>query len=244
MPVRFENFDHSFLFNAKPVFVPNLLGRRIGNDIKHQVETSYKFDEFYYHLRAGGHLAALHAHRENKYFAKIDIENFFYSIGRNRVVRSLRDIQIARPAHYGKWSCVKSPFHQPSYSLPYGFIQSPILASLVLARSELGTKMKSLSKRITVSIYMDDIAVSGNDLIQLGETLSEIIEAANESNFKLNDKKTKQPSEIIDIFNCILKKEESYVTDERVAEFNSKPRSSLSSKGFERYCGSVVKGNR
>ena len=33
MPVRFENYSHSFESNAKPIFVPSELGRRIGEDI-------------------------------------------------------------------------------------------------------------------------------------------------------------------------------------------------------------------
>lgn len=63
MTVQFENFEYSYKKGGKPYFAPNNLGRRIGEDIKAQVEQTYQFDPFVYHLRAGGHVAALHCHR-------------------------------------------------------------------------------------------------------------------------------------------------------------------------------------
>lgn len=144
MPVRFENYSHSFEINGKPVFAPSELGRRIGNDIKDRIERACAFDGFYYHLRPGGHVGALHSHRQHQYFCKLDIENFFYSVARNRVARSLRAVSIPRATHYAKWSCVKNPYGTPSYSLPYGFVQSPILATLALAQSPIGDLLRSL----------------------------------------------------------------------------------------------------
>lgn len=58
MPVRFENFDHSFVQNGKQFFKPSVLGRKIGEDIKSKIEAAYGFDPFVYHMRQGGHVAA------------------------------------------------------------------------------------------------------------------------------------------------------------------------------------------
>lgn len=44
MPVQFENYTHSFELNGKPVFAPNGLGRRIGDDLKGRVEEAYEFE--------------------------------------------------------------------------------------------------------------------------------------------------------------------------------------------------------
>src|SRR5690606_5864376 len=129
MPVRFHNFDYSYPRKGKPVFVPSPRGKQIGYDIKGQVEKAYAFDSFVYHFRPGGHVVALHAHRNRAVVSRIDIDSFFYGIGRNRVVRALHGIGIARANHYARWSTVKNPYAEPSYALPYGFVQSPILAS-------------------------------------------------------------------------------------------------------------------
>ena len=45
----------------------------------------------------------------------------FYGIGRNRVTRALHQIGVEQARTHGKWSCVKNPYGDPSYALPYGF---------------------------------------------------------------------------------------------------------------------------
>lgn len=243
MPVRFENYSHSFKLNDKPVFAPSKLGRRIGLDIKDRVERGYAFKDFYYHLREGGHVAGLHSHRPNQFFCKLDIENFFYSIARNRVVRSLRSISIPRSSHYGKWSCVKNPFEGPSYALPYGFVQSPILASLVLSQSELGVALDRISTHVNVAVYVDDITVSSNSLATLKCCYDELIEAFSASNFSPNFAKSIAPCEQLTVFNCSLSHNNSYVEATRIAKFHNIPRSPDSIEGFARYCHSVTLGN-
>jgi hypothetical protein len=243
MPVRFENYSHSFDLNGKPVFAPSKLGRRIGNDIKDKVENAFAFEDFYYHLRKGGHVAGIHSHRSNRYYCKLDIENFFYSVARNRVVRSLREISVPRASHYGKWSCVKNPFLNPSYALPYGFVQSPILATLVLARSALGTALARLSAHANVAVYVDDITLSSNDLRSLNACYSELLAAFGDANFRPNMLKCVAPCKNLTVFNCSLVHEKTLVEPARIAEFLRFPRSAASMEGFERYCDSVRRGN-
>lgn len=243
MPVNFENYSYSFLLNGKHVFSPSELGRRIGEDVKQRVENAYTFDDFYYHLRQGGHVAALHSHRANTHFCKIDIENFFYSVARNRVVRALRSREIHRATHYGKWSCVKNPYGGPSYALPYGFVQSPILATLVLATSEVGRTLHRFAENLTVSVYVDDISLSSNDLPLLQTRYEELLQAVENANFTVNADECVAPCRDITIFNCSLCNGETMVTPNRVAEFYRVPRSPESCAGFERYCASVRRGN-
>lgn len=243
MPVRFENYSHSFSLKGKPVFAPSELGRRIGEDIKERVERAYAFEDFYYHLRDGGHVAGLHSHRQNRYFCKLDIENFFYSIARNRVVRSLRSISIPRSSHYGKWSCVKNPFKDPSYTLPYGFVQSPILASLVLSKSALGIALRKNSKHANVAVYVDDITLSSNDLATLQGCYEELLEAFDAAGLSPNTGKCVAPCEKLSVFNCNLTQNETLVEPTRIAEFHSVPRTPASVNGFELYCDSVKNGN-
>lgn len=243
MPVQFENFTHSFLRNGKPIFVPNERGRSIGYDVKSWVEIKVAFDHFYHHLREGGHVAALHYHRENRFFARIDIERFFYSIGRNRVVRALREADLPRPAHFGKWSTVRNPYDDPRYSLPYGFIQSPILASLVLMQSELGALLRRKAQEITVSVYMDDISISSNDQQQLEAAFNEMVATASRAGFALNDQKMRRPAPAMDVFNCEIEQGSSIVSEARIAKFHEVQRTAASEAGFERYIARVARGN-
>lgn len=174
MPVAFLNYEYKYRRNGKPVFAPNDRGRRIGNDIKRQLNRTVHFDDFYYHFQRGGHVAALHAHREHAFFARLDLERYFYSISKSRVQRALSDSGILRARHYAKWSCVRNPFDDPRYSLPYGFVQSPILATLVMMRSGVGDLLRTIGPDVAVSVYMDDISLSSDDEDRLRQTFEAV----------------------------------------------------------------------
>ena len=160
MPLEFENFRHSYWKNGKPIFVPNDFSIELGNKLKRKVAEKYSFDSFFYHFKDGSHVVALHRHRKNAFFCRVDISRFFYSIRRNRLKRILRSIGVPKPEFYAKWSTVKNPFVGGGYVLPYGFVQSPILATLVLSESPIGNYLRSLPGSITPSVYMDDICLS------------------------------------------------------------------------------------
>lgn len=245
MPVQFENFEYHYWKSKKPYFAPNELGKRIGNDIKRQVELAYQFDDFVYHLRPGGHVAALHKHRPHAHFAKADIKLFFYSISRSKVQRALKGIGIARPEHYAKWSCVKNPFGAPNYALPYGFIQSPILATLVLLESVVGATLRSLhdTPGLAVSLYMDDIALSSDDIDLLANAHELVLAALDEANFELSPAKVRTPTDALDLFNCNLNTGSTVVMQERIDKFHGTPRSADSVDAFDRYRASVAAGN-
>jgi hypothetical protein len=246
MPVRFQNYEYAYERNGKPIFAPSTLGQRIGDDIKAQVESAYFFDDFIYHLRKkGGHVAALHAHRPHQYFARVDIRRFFYSIARNRVARALRAIGIGCAEHYAKWSCVKNPYGTPSYALPYGFIQSPILATLVLMQSGVGSLLRHvvLKGTVMVTVYMDDISLSSDDLTELQATFDQLLAALEEAEFEISQGKTRTPASAMDLFNCDVKRDCTVVRDDRVDLFLSEPRSPASVMAFDEYCESVALGN-
>lgn len=243
MPVAFENFSYKYQIKGKPVFVPSDLGRRIGEHVKQRVEDAVVFDPFYYHLRDGGHVAALHSHRPNSYFAKIDLSRFFYTIGRNQVVRALREIGVERAEQYGKWSTVRNPYEEPRYSLPYGFVQSPILASLVLARSSLGTLLRELAQQVTISIYVDDISVSSTSVEAVTHAYARLVEGVPAAGFIVNDAKSRPPAAAMEVFNCDLERDRVKVREGRVEQFYAEPRSTESVRGFHRYLASVENGN-
>ncbi|WP_334063329.1 reverse transcriptase domain-containing protein [Limimaricola cinnabarinus] len=227
------------MLNGKRVFEPSDLGRRIGYDLKQQIEDVVNFPDFYYHLRKGGHVAALHSHRPRRFFCKVDLENFFYSISKSRAVRVIKDIGVGRAVHYGKWSCVKSPYAEPSYALPYGFVQSPILASLTLHASSLGQFLENLPKSIHAAVFVDDISLSSDDFATLEEKYNELQDVIGAAGFRVNPAKSVSPCQGLSIFNCDLKMGSSAVSQGRIDKFHEVERSPASVEGFERYVFSV-----
>jgi hypothetical protein len=150
--------------NGKHIFVPNNDCIRRDEILLRFCSQNVEFPAYFFHYQAGGHVAALHRHLENKFFFRIDIENFFYSISRNRVARTLHQKGFRNARSYADWSCVKNPFEKPSYSLPIGFVQSPVLASLAILGWPLATAIEgALANGVLISVYFDDFIGSAMD---------------------------------------------------------------------------------
>lgn len=243
--MAFGNCEYRFNRpNGKPVYVPTEDGRRIGKQIVAKVRRGYDPESYFYHFQKGGHVAAIHVHRKNKYFARVDLENFFYSISRNRVARAIQELGLARGEFYAKWSTVKNQFAPPSYALPYGFVQSPVLASLILSQSALGQFLRELNGKVVVSVYVDDIAISGNNKRVLQRAYQKIRRMCVASNFVINQEKSAPPGLAIELFNCHLEHMRTVVTDSRRAEFLNIQRTDQSALAFEQYCEAIERGNR
>ena len=130
MPVKYENYEHTIkLPGSRVAFVPTTKCREYGKHIVSEIKKVWKPHEIYTHFQSGGHVSALHKHRENKLFAILDITKFFYSISRNHVCKSIKKRKISKSRDLAKYSSVKNPFADdglPKYALPYGFVQSPL----------------------------------------------------------------------------------------------------------------------
>ncbi len=244
MSVAIPNFDYSYLRKDKPIFVPTKIGRRIGNEIKEKVEGAYTFDPIYFHLRRGGHVAAMHHHRDNRFFARIDISNFFYSISRRRVQSALDRAGVGNARFYAQWSTVVSPFDDPRYALPYGFVQSPILASLVVATSDLGRHLLDLPTSIKVGVYVDDISLSSDDESALLQAYKATLDVIAIDGFAVSPAKLRPPAQAIDIFNCDLAHGKTTVLNSRIDAFISSNPSLEAEVAFVAYCASVELGNQ
>lgn len=244
MPVAIPNFDYSYTCKGKPVFVPTKIGRRIGKEIKEAVEDVYTFDPIYFHLRRGGHVAAMHHHRDNLSFARIDISNFFYSISRRRVQSALDRIGIGNTRFYAQWSTVANPFGDPRYALPYGFVQSPILASLVIATSDLGQHLLGLPASVKAGVYVDDISLSSHDADELQQAYDATLAALERDGFAVSAGKLWPPSSAIDIFNCDLSHGQARVSDDRINAFLATGPSQAAEDAFVAYCATVEMGNQ
>lgn len=208
------------------VFVPTENSLVRGQEIKEEIESKWTPPYYYYHLKSGGHVAALKKHLSSKYFIQADIEQFFNSINKSRVTRSLKkiykDYSSARVA-----SCdsvvLKPECSDKIFILPFGFVQSAIISSLCLHNSALGIFLDKLEGNgFKVSVYMDDIIISTSKPYDDAlSSFNELQEKAEKSGFLLNKKKTNGPSDSVSSFNITLSHMELKLTDERFNEFKS-----------------------
>jgi hypothetical protein len=172
----------------------------------------WRVPHYFYHLRSGGHLAAVKAHLHNRCFSTLDISGFFDSVTRSKICRALPHIGIDRRK---AWEIAQQSTVEKmpgSFSLPYGFVQSPVLASLALDRSGLGRRIAVLarSNQVRLSCYVDDLVLSGveecavedarlaligaNLLGALGLSADRLSQASGDSFTQLPDDVTRPPN--------------------------------------------------
>jgi hypothetical protein len=126
-------------------------------------------------------------------------------------------------------SVVKRPSLE-GFVLPYGFVQSPVLASLALEKSKLGTFLRKLHGRddLRVSVYVDDIIISGDDEGLLSEVGEQLIDVASKALFPVGAGKREGPAEEITAFNIRVSHAALKITDERMAELRLNYQSTTS----------------
>lgn len=206
------------------VFVPSRETIENGNKIKRKIENVWDSPKVFYHLKKGGHVRALQDHLDKKYFLHLDIKDFFGHITRTRVTRSLKDhLPYEESREIAVESTVRLPESSSSkYILPFGFIQSPIIASVCFSKSAFFKKLHSLCKDgFTLSVYMDDIILSHNNCDRLTEQMALLKKASERSGFPLNDKKQEGPSEGITAFNVFLTQGELSIIPEKFNELRN-----------------------
>lgn len=235
-------------FELKPgkwVFIPTPESVTTGIRIKRAIEKCWRPPPYYFHLRGGGHVEALRSHIGHDIFLRVDIQDFFGSINRTRVTRCLKDkfgYNIARA--YANASTVPDPDVAKRIFIPFGFVQSQILASVCLAESALGRYLEKLHRNslIALSVYVDDIIVSTSDAVLCDQVLQEIEDAATKSHFVLNASKQEGPAAAINAFNIVLEKGSMSVDAERYQRFQkalTEASSEYQRRGITSYVASI-----
>jgi Reverse transcriptase (RNA-dependent DNA polymerase) len=217
-------YNHKFdLPNGHRVFVPSAASRKAGATVRAGVGHRWRPPYYFYHFRAGGHVAALKVHLHHRWFATIDISGFFDSVTRTKIHRALLRIGFS---HEEAWeiaqeSTVEKNVRCRDFSLPYGFVQSPVLASLALDRSALGQALVPLarSNHTRLTCYVDDVVLSGLEEEVVENAPLALIQAAEQSAFAINTKKSQVPGPEITAFNIILSHESIVVAEDRMVEF-------------------------
>lgn len=208
--------------NGKWIFVPSEHSRVYGKFVVKRVRLEWLPPKYFYHLRGGGHLSAIDAHLKNKYFSRLDIENFFGSITASRITRVLKPYlgyELSR--EIAKQSTVRVPGStKKELMLPFGFVQSAILASICLDKSSLGIFLNKVKndKTISLSVYMDDILISSNNKQKLVEVTEEIKKSICRSSWLSNIKKEVIASESITAFNIDVAQNKRYVNQEKLKQ--------------------------
>jgi len=94
------------------------------------------------------------------------------------------------------------------------------LATLALEVSQLGKTLKYIRKDgISLTMYVDDILISGPNLATLSRAHQNIIEAAAISKYPLAAEKCSRPSTTISAFNIEQNEQDMWITDKRFQRF-------------------------
>ena len=190
-------YGHKFrLPKGTQVFVPTHEGQDLGEQIAKLVAKQWHAPDFYYHMQSGGHVAAARSHINHAHIASVDLAGFFNQVTRTKVHRALCQIGF-RHEEALDIACNSTVEEEPGsrrFSLPFGFVQSPILASLSLSRSALGRAIKAaISPTVAVSVYVDDITISSDSIDDVTSTIARLEVAADLSGFLFNDSKAQGP---------------------------------------------------
>jgi hypothetical protein len=216
-----HNYDMRFeLKPGKYVYIQRDDAAVRGRAAIKQIERRYKPHDMFFHLRRkGGHVAALRLHQKSAFFTRFDIQNFFGNVTRSKIFRALR--QIGFPQKRAFNIAVDGVVVEGRKKvLPYGFCQSPILATLALEMSHLGSELKIWSGTgISISVYMDDVLVSCDDQKTLLDATNALVGAADLAGFPLSKDKLSVAVPEVESFNCCVKRGSVTVTDRRLNKF-------------------------
>src|SRR5262249_32412682 len=132
----------------------------------------------------------------------------------------------------------------PRYSLPIGFRQSPLLASLALYRSSVASAIgDAISRGVLMSVYFDDLVGSSSNLHALETTYDGIFAACVQANLTANQAKLIEPGQAIIAFNCNVRFGHASVTADRFRKFEAQDPSSEAISAFLAYCERVEQFN-
>lgn len=216
-------YSHSFRTSGGHlVYVPTAYGLERGYDITRQVLARWRPPSHFFHFRRGGHVAACRYHRVNSVFARLDIQSFFDSVSRTKVHRALKRIRIPQEqaVEITGVSTVEHVSKRGTFALPFGFVQSMVLASVALDLSAVGKLLRTGYRYdVRVSVYVDDILLSAAQSDQLDEFIADLMQAGAASGYQFNAAKMSPSSDMAEAFNIVVSSGDMHVNALRMAEF-------------------------
>ncbi len=222
-----HNYEHSFTINGRQIFVPTAASRTFGVKLQRRILGRWTPPDHYFQFKPGGHVAAARAHLGNHLFVRLDLKRFYDSVTRSKIHRALRFCAFSQ--RYAWESACQSTVSKGAgepYSLPFGFVQSPILASLALAHSAVGAALADArASGLSVSVYVDDILLSAASAPALAHARTTLEAAALASRFEFHPGKSIGPSSALEVFNLELSHDSLSVCASRLADFEAAIRS-------------------
>lgn len=209
------------------VYAPTDKGRATGQAISKRILSCWSPPTYFFHFRRGGHVAAARRHLNGKCFARLDIASFFDSVTRSKLHRALLRLRLP---HAEAWDIVVESTVKKDggagYSLPFGFVQSPVLSSVAIDRSALGTCFRTARRcGVRLSVYVDDILISAADEIALRSYVETLQRAAIASAYTLNEEKCEIAVPMVEAFNLHLSNNALQVAPARMRQFELVDRS-------------------
>ena len=180
--------------------------------------------KFFYHLRSGGHVAATRRHMRSEWFGKIDLKQIFEQVTRNRIIKRLCALgyNFEEATNFAVSSTVKAASPREAFVLPYGFVQSPTLASIDMEMSHLGRTLRKISaSELVLTVYVDDILISGTTRAPVDEALAEIRNAATTARYLINEAKSTPAADGVTAFNIDIAPNSMAITRSRLDEFGA-----------------------
>ena len=140
---------------------------------------------------------------------------------------------------------VRNPYPGHPHVLPIGFVQSSLLATLVLIKSPVAAAIERvIASGVHVSVYMDDFIGSHSDAAVLEAAYLGIRDASTSAGLIPNPNKLIPPAQAISAFNCALTNGRAIVSPDRIARYEANPdRTPLSDASFQQYCDLVASAN-
>lgn len=218
-----HNYERCFQTPQKRwIFVPNNECRLKGAEIIKTILKKWNPPKVYFHFQAGGHISAIFEHKANRFFAKIDIQKFFPSISKNRILRVLKSLKLSYKYRLtiAEWSTVKSKEDSTKRILPYGFVQSQILSTLCMDKSPIGTFLrKDIPSNVAMSVYVDDFIISSNDEVCLIKTFEKLVSTVEKTGLFINESKSHPPQLKSTAFNINITQYKSAIEQSRFIKF-------------------------
>lgn len=216
---------YSSRFELKPgrfVYIPTTECLEVGRQVVREVCDYWAPPPWFFHFAKGGHLAAVDNHSGHQVLSRQDFSNFYGAVTHSKLVRTLKRVGMpySRANEIARLSTVRQ---DSGYALPYGFVQSPFLASLALDQSYIGRTIRDLPRLgISRSVYMDDMIVShATEHGPVDEAIKLLKSSAQISSFPLNEEKSQGPANQIEVFNIDISAELLSIAPDRLLEFRS-----------------------
>ncbi|MGG4018881.1 retron St85 family RNA-directed DNA polymerase [Priestia megaterium] len=125
-------------------------------------------------------------HLGNQFFLCLDIDNFFPSIGRNKVYQLFKAI-----GYNSHMALVFSKLCTYKGFLPQGGVTSPALSNLINIRLDRRISGYCASRNIVYSRYADDFTFSSNNPHKLTKSLYILKQIIESEGYSLNNQKTR-----------------------------------------------------